>query len=405
MLITPTTGGEMRIAVGQKLGSGAHGSVHAGRSTHAKHAIKLFPNTPAAKHSFWREQRAHERLQVPGRHIMRPIALHQTPGAEHYAVSMLPLAHTDAFDHFIARPRDEGKTWTQRDLSTLTVHIVHALAHMHKMGVAHRDIKPENIVAVTNAKGELVWQMTDFGVSSVGVHWGADTHVVSSSRCGTMHYWPPEMFPDTPVTPCAEQGGILLEPADMWALGYTLWQIVCGGHRPWSEATLDSASFRKFVRHAACGAEVGEWKQCTPHDAGFATWMKGQGMPDSLHDRGATWELWDFIQQCMRLTPETRITAQDALYHPWCMEGCERNFPSSSIVSAPPVLFPGGPETRVLASAARRTDPGRTRPPDRVHLPPAAGGGTVTTRAQGGGGARPHSPMHAARSKSLTTTP
>lgn len=390
----------MQVLVGPALGKGAHGSVHLGRVDVDNHAIKFFHRTHASMRSFWREQRAHARLQNPGRHIMRPFALHRTPGETHHAVAMMPLAEGDAYSHFIQNTSSTDRassTWLE-EIATFTAHVVDALRHMHRMGVAHRDIKLENVVAVTSDEGTLQWKVSDFGASSVAVHWGADAEMVSTSLNGTMRYVPPEFFEGTPGAE-RRAHGIMLRPGDMWALGVTLWHIVTRGRKPWEKASVEDPAFCRFIAMAASTAEMSAWKAVV-RDVPDSRWLGGVGVPKCLAKRNITPALWDFIQQCLRLTPEVRMTAEEAWYHPWCILGRQCEQPGGTVVTAPPVLQSTQP---AAAAEAGGVSPAAGDTPDRIRLPPAIGTGRVTAQAQGAAEA-PVGGMANTRSKSLGAT-
>ncbi|MEY2516379.1 MAG: hypothetical protein QOJ89_3737 [bacterium] len=86
-----------------------------------------------------------------------------------------------------------------------------ALAHAHAHGVVHRDVKPDNVWLAADGSAAL----GDFGIAQ---REGSDRLTAEGMVLGTVRYLSPEQIRGADVGPAS----------DLYALGVTLYELVCG---------------------------------------------------------------------------------------------------------------------------------------------------------------------------------
>jgi hypothetical protein len=149
-----------------------------------------------------REARAAARLSHPGVVTVYDIA---QDGGRDYIVMELVAAPT--LDDLVRR---DGPLTPER-AARLGLGLLATLEAAHRAGIVHRDLKPKNVMVRENGTTKL----TDFGIASVQ---GDPRLTATGLVVGSPAYMAPEQVEGEPVGP----------PADLWALGATLWFAVEG---------------------------------------------------------------------------------------------------------------------------------------------------------------------------------
>ncbi|CCI45837.1 unnamed protein product [Albugo candida] len=147
--------------------------------------------------------------------------------------------------------------------------ILHGIRYLHNMDVAHRDLKPHNILLDSSFRCRI----TDFGCAIYKPEEGA----LVSDTCGTYHFFSPECCSGDPYDPFL---------GDMWAVGIILYIFVYG-KLPF-EAEHTGILFEKITQH-----------EVTIN-------------PCSLSVLGV-----DFLTKLIEKDPSKRMSATQALCHPW----------------------------------------------------------------------------------------
>lgn len=145
-----------------------------------------------------------------------------------------------------------------------------AVDYMHEKGIVHRDLKLSNCLLTTD--GATV-KVSDFGFAVLG---GSEQCL--STYCGTVAYMAPEILRN-------QHYG---KPVDMWALGVITYVLFVG------EYPFTGGNHSAVVR-AICRSRQ---------------WMENDRL------RGAPL-LLDFLSQLLAVDVGRRLTAKQALQHPW----------------------------------------------------------------------------------------
>ncbi|XP_036846836.2 calcium/calmodulin-dependent protein kinase type II subunit beta isoform X5 [Manis javanica] len=191
----------------------------------------------------------------------------------HYLVFDL-VTGGELFEDIVAR-----EYYSEADASHCIQQILEAVLHCHQMGVVHRDLKPENLLLASKCKGAAV-KLADFGLA---IEVQGDQQAWFGFA-GTPGYLSPEVLRK-------EAYG---KPVDIWACGVILYILLVGYPPFWDE---DQHKLYQQIKAGAYDFPSPEWDTVTP-------------------------EAKNLINQMLTINPAKRITAHEALKHPWV---CQRS--------------------------------------------------------------------------------
>ncbi|KAK2196896.1 bifunctional EF-hand domain/EF-Hand 1 [Babesia duncani] len=251
------------------LGSGAYGNVYLCTqiATGSERAVKVVDKTNITIESLEEKRllkEVHYLKQLDHPNIARLHNFYEDSKA--YYIVMDACYGGELFDEIISRQR-----FSECDSASLMKQILSGVCYLHKRNIVHRDLKPENILFETKERDSLI-KIVDFGLS---------THLTGYSlreRLGTAYYIAPEVLKKQYNEKC-----------DIWSCGVILYILLCG-YPPFGGST-DAAIIAK-VESGKYRFPSREWS--------------------SISD-----EAIDLIRQMLTFDPQQRITAQEALQHPW----------------------------------------------------------------------------------------
>jgi len=195
-------------AVEEHLGGGGMGIVYQARDVRLARpvALKFLPprlaDSEEARRRFVREARSAARLDHP--HIAR---IYETSTSDQ-GLRYIAMAYYDG--ETLKTRIGRGPLPVRRAL-LYAEQVAGGLAEAHEAGIVHRDVKPSNVVIASPGETKLL----DFGVAKAI----KETRLTrSGQRLGTVSYMSPEQA----------EGGSVGPPADVWALGVVLYEMLVG---------------------------------------------------------------------------------------------------------------------------------------------------------------------------------
>ncbi|XP_038685880.1 CDPK-related kinase 4-like isoform X1 [Tripterygium wilfordii] len=174
----------------------------------------------------------------------------------------------ELLDKILAR----GGRYTEEDAKTIVVQILSVVAYCHLQGVVHRDLKPENFLFTTRDENAPM-KIIDFGLSDFI---RPDQRL--NDIVGSAYYVAPEVL----------HRSYNVE-ADLWSIGVITYILLCGSRPFW--ARTESGIFRSVLR-ADPNFDDSPWPSVSP-------------------------EAKDFVERLLNKDHRKRMTAAQALSHPW----------------------------------------------------------------------------------------
>uniref|UniRef100_A0A3Q2YPS2 calcium/calmodulin-dependent protein kinase n=1 Tax=Hippocampus comes TaxID=109280 RepID=A0A3Q2YPS2_HIPCM len=172
----------------------------------------------------------------------------------------------ELFEDIVAR-----EYYSEADASHCIQQILEAVLHCHQMGVVHRDLKPENLLLASKCKNAAV-KLADFGLA-------IEVQGDQQAWFGTLH-----------LSICRSVIGVVT-----FFFFCVILYILLVGYPPfWDE---DQHKLYQQIKAGAYDFPSPEWDTVTP-------------------------EAKNLINQMLTINPAKRITAQEALKHPWV---CQRS--------------------------------------------------------------------------------
>ena len=185
-----------------------------------------------------------------------------------YYIVMEYCAGGELFDRIV-----QEKNFNENRAAEMMSYILSAIAYCHEKNLVHCDLKPENLMLASNRFDETLIKIIDFGNSSF-----REDGKMLKNKFGSVYYVAPEVLKANYNEKC-----------DVWSLGVILYLMLSG--KPPFNGNSDQAILKK-VYHGKYSLEGPEWAQISN-------------------------EAKELIRLMLTYDPEKRISAREALKHPW----------------------------------------------------------------------------------------
>lgn len=251
------------------LGSGHFGIVKRATSLNPhdrkEYAIKSIPKAKVGFNKSSLERELEHLMSVNHPNIIKLYEVYEDSNYIHIVMDM--CTGGELFEYLVNNGR------FSEDKAAMVMHcLLHAVCHLHSLGIAHRDLKPENIMLSTNDDHAEI-KIIDLGLAKK-----FGDNEASHTILGSSYYVAPEVLESQYGLGC-----------DIWSLGVILYMLLSG--KPPFNGKNDEEVI-KSIKGKTYSLEGPIWDN-------FSTECK------------------DFIRTLLDVNPESRITAKQALENPW----------------------------------------------------------------------------------------
>jgi serine/threonine protein kinase len=201
--------------------------------------------------------------------------------ATHYCIVMELVTGGELFEKIV-----QLSCYSESKAAELIYQVFEGICALHDAGIVHRDLKPENLL-LSSPDEDAIIKVADFGLAK------RTNGEACFDSCGTMMYLAPEMI----INSRAQQNFRTPEgydlKVDVWATGVILYIMLCGFPPYYDE---DNSTMFEDIINLPPSFPSPEW--------------------DAISTQGK-----DFVKLLLEKNPSKRLSARQALQHPWVQAG------------------------------------------------------------------------------------
>eukprot|EP01041_Mallomonas_annulata_P004247 gene4247-8443_t len=196
---------------------------------------------------------------------------------------------------------NSGRALRKTHVHNIMKQLLDAVSHIHRRGIMHRNLKPKHVLLIPGPENAQV-KLADFALVRILGHPSKKftTEVI------TLWYRPPEILMGQKEYSAS---------VDMWSLGCIFAEMLQGRPLFTGLCEIDQL-FQIFFKMGTPTPNTWQGFTAMPHyqDSIFPIWhasqLRGQvGNANEIE--------FDFLSRCLRFEPMNRISAQEAIKHPY----------------------------------------------------------------------------------------
>jgi calcium/calmodulin-dependent protein kinase I len=254
------------ILTNHMLGKGNFSEVFLGihKETNIRVAIKVISKATTKNKPEMLKNEVEILKKMENPYIIKLYDIFDTPNSLYLVMEL--VTGGELFDRIVEREQ-----YSEANAKEVMKQLLTAIEYFHSLGIVHRDLKPENLLLEKESDDTNI-KVTDFGLSRF-------SDLLMHTACGTAGYVAPE------ILTCKGYD----KEVDMWSAGVILY-ILLSGYPPFFDEheprLFDSIMKAEYEFHPQYWDHISK-------------------------------EAKDLISKLLVVNPLKRLTAKEALHHPW----------------------------------------------------------------------------------------